>query len=108
MAGLSENPDNSEIVNTDYTTKALAITDASEVTANNTGVADANLDFRQILTITNVGPDNVYYGPQGSSVADRDVLYCDQYISGPIGDCINMTFICDTGETATIKVQEWS
>jgi hypothetical protein len=105
MSGISENGDNSEIVNTGYKSKSLAITDAIEVIAK----ADtSNLDFRQILTITNKGPNSVYYGPAGTSIADRDELMCEQYMTGPIGDCIDVTFICDTGETATIKVQEWS
>jgi len=105
MSGGPSGGEFDEIVNKAYKTKSLAVTDASEVIAKESA---ANLNDRQILTITNKGPDSVFYGPAGSSIADREELVCEQYMSGPIGDCINVTFICDTGGTATIKVQEWS
>ena len=105
MAGPNGGGEFDEIVNEDYKSKALVITDAIEVIAKaDTG----NLDYRQILTITNNGDDDVYYGPTGTTVANRDKLVPCQFMSIPVGECIDVTFICDTGETATIIVQEWS
>lgn len=105
MTGFSHSGKNDEIVNKDYKSKGIAVTDASEVIAK---ASTENLNFRQLLTITNDGPDDVFYGPPGSSIADRDRLTCYQFMSLPFGDCINVTFICNTGESATIKVQEAS
>jgi hypothetical protein len=105
MSNLGTENENIDIVNTGYTSTALVITDAAEVIAND-GIN--NLDNRQILTITNKGPNIVYYGPTGTTIANRDTLKKTQFLSAPIGDCIDMTFICDTGQTATIVVQEFS
>ena len=105
MSGIPGGGEFDEIVNSDYKSKALVITDAIEVIAKE---STSNLTDRQILTITNAGNKRVYYGPTGSSVANRDVLLKGQFMSIPVGDCIDVTFICDTGDSTTIKVQEWS
>lgn len=61
---------------------------------------------REILTITNTGPNVVYYGPTGVIPGSGDSLKKGQFISLPYGDNIAVFLICASGQTATVKVQE--
>lgn len=106
--GFSHNADKADVLNREYKSKGLNVTDAADVIANINGTAGNNLAKRQAVTVTNAGPDRVYYGEAGSAIADRDYLEPQQFFVAPAGPRIDIAFKCDTGKTANIRIQEWS
>ena len=102
--GISHNPDKSDVNNTDYLSGSVAVS-TTQIEAK---VGGAPLDKRQGITITNKGPNTLYYGPTGVTAATGDPLVKNQFVSIPAGDCISIFMICDTGQSATAIVQEIS
>jgi hypothetical protein len=92
-----------DVINDGYTSKTLSITAAAEVNAY---TGSANLAGREILTLKNKGSKRVYFGPTGTAIADRDYLEKGESVSLPAGENILVTLICDTGDTASVVVQE--
>ena len=103
--GFSHNGKNDEVSNNEYKSKSKAVGDTTEVLA---AESTSNLAGRQILTLSNHGPNTVYYGPTGTAIADREKLECGQFMSVPVGDCVDVTLLTNTGEPATVIIQEWS
>ena len=104
MSGEGINPEFSDVLNDGYVAGAKAITDASEVELK---IGGANLVGREVITVTNEGPNSVWYGPiTKANPTDGDELKKGQFLSIPLGECLSIYMKCDTGQSATIKVQE--
>ena len=102
MSGISYNPEFSDVDNDGYVSGTVSVT----AVATEAKVGANRLVGREGITITNNGPDKVYYGPSGVTAASGDVLLKNQFISLPLGETIGIYVVCDTGKTATVIVQE--
>jgi len=102
-SGLSESPDFSDVVNTDYKTASVAV-GTTEVEAK---VGGSPLSKRQILTLLNEGAQDIFYGPTGLTSSTGTRLRKNQFASIPAGDCISI-FMLTATSTATVIVQEFS
>ena len=85
-----------------YDSDVLPVGDTIEVSA----VTPTANDLRDTVMITNQGPNEVLYGPPGKAKSKRDVLFKNQFLVLPFEKALDVTFICDTGKSATIAIQE--
>lgn len=101
---LSESPDLSDVVNTDYKTASVAV-GTTQVEGK---VGASPLVKRQILTLHNKGPNTFFYGPSGVTASTGTPIVKNQFACLATGDCVSVFMICDTGNSATVIVQEYS
>jgi hypothetical protein len=102
MTGISFDPELSDVNNDGYVSGPVSVTSV-QVEAK---VDLTRLSGRECLTITNKGPNKVWYGPSGVTTDSGDYLLKDQFVSLPIGEGLGVFLICSTGQTATVVVQE--
>ena len=102
MTGISYDPELSDVENDSYVSGVVAVS-TTQVEAK---VGASRLTGRECITVTNKGPNRVYYGPSGVTVATGDSLLKDQFVSFSLGDAIGLFLICDTGQSASVVVQE--
>lgn len=102
MSGISYSPEFADVDNDGYVSGAVAVS-TSAVEAK---VGASRLAGREGITITNKGPNRVYYGPSGVTTATGDYLEKNQFASFPLGDQVGLFLICATGQSATVIVQE--
>jgi len=102
MSGITYDPELSDVNNDGYVSGSVAVS-TTQVEAK---VGTSRLTGREVLTITNKGPNPIYYGPTGVTVATGDVLYKGQFVSFPLGSSIAVFMICDTAQSAVAIVQE--
>ena len=103
-AGMSYDPEYSDVDNDGYASGAVSVS-TTQIEAK---VGASRMVGREAITITNKGPNTLYYGPTGVTSTTGDVLYKDQYVSLPIGASLGVFLICVTGQSATAIVQELS
>jgi hypothetical protein len=102
MSGITYNPEYADVDNDGYVSGAVAVS-TSQVEAK---VGANRLVGREGITITNKGPNRLYFGPSGVTSTTGDYLDKNQFVSIPIGDQIGVYLICATGQSATAIVQE--
>lgn len=104
MAGGSINLSSefSDVTNESYVSGPVSVT-STPIEAK---VGADRLSGRETITITNKGPNVLYYGPAGVTPASGDVLFKDQFVSLPYGDNIAVYVVTAGAHTATIIVQE--
>lgn len=101
-ANLSIDPEFADVDNDGYVSGPVSVTS----TPTEAKVGTNRLTGREQITITNKGPNPVYYGPTGVTNTTGDILYKDQFVSLPFGFDIAVFVVCATGQTATVIVQE--
>jgi hypothetical protein len=104
IGSIGYNPDKADVVDTDYQTASVAVS-TSQVEAK---TDTSTLDSRQLLTISNKGPNTLYYGPSGVTASTGDFLLRGQTVALYVGPNISVYMICATGKSATAIVQEYS
>jgi hypothetical protein len=102
MSGITFDPEFSDVNNDGYVSGSISVS-TTQVEAK---VGTNRLVGREVLTITNNGPNVVYYGPTGVTATTGDKLLKGQFLSTPLGSAIGLFLICATGQTATVIVQE--
>jgi hypothetical protein len=102
MSGISYNPEFSDVDNDGYASGAVAVS-TTQVEAK---VGASRLVGREGLTITNKGPNPVYYGPSGVTSTTGDVLLKNQFVSLPFGEAVAVFMICAAGQSASVIIQE--
>jgi hypothetical protein len=102
MSGISYNPEFADVDNDGYVSGTVSVSS----TAVEAKVGANRLTGREGITLTNSGPNTVYYGPSGVTSATGDVLYKNQFVSLPFGETIGVFVVCATGQGATVIVQE--
>lgn len=102
MSGITYNPEFADVTEDGYVSGAVAIS-TTEVEAK---VGASRLVGREGITITNKGPNTLYYGPTGVTVTTGDTLLKGQFVSLPLGEALGLFMICATGQSATAIVQE--
>lgn len=102
MSGISYSPEFSDVDNDGYVSGTVSVT-AVAVEAK---VGASRLIGREGITITNKGPNVVYYGPAGVTSSTGDLLYKDQFVSLPLGESIAIYVVCTSGQSSTVIVQE--
>lgn len=81
--------------------------DSSAAVLATTGTISGG-DCREIITLENLGPNNVYYD-YDNSVSDTtsSVLRRNQIVTMPLGGRITVYLRCATGQTAVVVVEEF-
>jgi len=102
MVGISYDPELADVDNNGYVSAAVSVS-TTQVEAK---AGATNLAGREGITITNKGPNRVYYGPSGVTSANGDYLEKNQFASLPLGEYVTVYLICATGQSATVIVQE--
>ncbi len=102
MSGISYNPELADVDNDGYASGSVSV----GVTQIEAKVGVNRLAGREGLTITNKGPNPVYYGPTGVTSTTGDVLLKNQFVSLPFGESVAVFLICAAGQSATVIVQE--
>lgn len=104
MSGLTNSGEYNDVLEDGYTSGSLSV-GTSQVEAR---VGSQILTNRELLYLENRGDDIVYYGPTGVTPSTGAKLYKDQFAFIPAGAGISVFLICDTGESATVIVQEFA
>lgn len=99
---MSFDPELADVDNDNYLTGVVSV-GSTQVEAK---VGVGRLSRREGITLTNKGPNRVFYGPTGVTVSTGDYLDKNQFVSLPLGESIGVFLICDTGKTASVVVQE--
>jgi hypothetical protein len=102
MSGIAYNPEFADVDNDGYVSGVVSV-GATQVEAK---VGANRLVGRESLTLTNKGPNKVYFGPSGVTPATGDYLEKNQSLSVPLGESIAMFLICENGQSASVVVQE--
>ena len=102
MNNISYSPEFSDVDNDGYVSGPVSVTNV----AIEAKVGANRLANREGITITNNGPNTVYYGPSGVTTSTGDLLYKNQFVTLPLGENIGVFLICATAQTATVIVQE--
>jgi hypothetical protein len=104
MGSISYDPEFSDVDNDAYVSGTVAVTSV----AVEAKVGTTRLTKREGISITNKGPDKVYYGPLGVTDLTGDYLAKDQNVSFPFGDQLGIYVIVSAGKNATVIVQEFA
>jgi len=104
MSGLTTSGEYNDVLEDGYTSGDKTV-NTTQVEAK---IGSASLINRELLYIENRGDDTVYYGPTGVTPATGARLYKDQFAFIPAGQGVAVFLICDTGESATVIVQEFA
>ena len=102
MNGIAYSPEFSDVDNDGYVSGVVSVS-TTQVEAK---VGANRLVGREALTLTNKGPNRVYYGPTGVTSATGDYLEKNQFLSIPLGESLALFLICATGQSASVVVQE--
>ena len=100
--------DRIDVLDTDYVAGTKSIDHTAQVVV---AASSTNLSQRQLLYVENVGNSPCYFGPTGVSASGSNQggkLLPSQFFWISAGPTINMYVICDTDETTTLIIQEWS
>lgn len=100
--GIGYDPEFADVMNDAYVSGSVSVS-TSQVEAK---VGANRLTGREVLHITNKGTNRVYFGPSGVTVSTGDFLEKNQSVAIAVGDGIGVFLICDTGQSATVIVQE--
>ena len=102
MSGLNNSSEYNDVYGDGYVSDSVSVT-TSAIEAK---VGGSRLANREGVTVTNKGPQTVYYGPSGVTSSTGDVLYKDQSVSLPLGDI--EIFLITSTSSATVIVQEFA
>lgn len=101
--GINVNPDFSDVVNNTYVTGSVSV-GTTEIEAK---VGGSPVDDRQIVTIHNKGPKEIFYGPTGLTSSTGTPLKKNQFACIPVGPDISV-FMLTASSSSTVIVQEYA
>ena len=97
---ISYNPELSDVFTDGYVAGALSVS----TTPVEVKVGASVLEGREFLTIQNLGPRTIYYGPSGVTSSTGTALVKDQTVGFPPGT--QSVFVVTSSGTSDVRIQE--